>query len=208
MGRPFYAGFLPSAQSGGRRRTLFDACHFDLGFFSVGHSAQRSEALDLCDARSFMCQILKCHIVVFIFSTGVSFSSIITSSFKRKKNLAYSTKFQRVGKPSHSLSGLCFGAHEFNIRCAPMLALPRLQRFSITLKETKSKTKTVLGFCQHSELGLPSQVLVIQLFLLLRHDDVNVPVQIHEFARQHAVLAVQVQLHLSDTLTFTRFAFV
>ncbi|MCY7616365.1 hypothetical protein MH116_00625, partial [Bacillus pumilus] len=45
--------------------------------------------------------------------------------------------FQRVDKPSHSLSGLRFGAHECQIRSAPVLVLPRLQRFSITLKRRK-----------------------------------------------------------------------
>lgn len=146
MERRFCAGFLPSARSGGQRRTLFDTGDFDLGFFfRKGVRHEDREALDLCDARSFVGQILKCHVVVFVFSTGVSFSSMFTSCFKRKKNLAYS-----------------------------------------------------------------SQVLVIQLFrFLLRHDDVNMSVQIHEFARQHAaVLAVGFSCIFSDTLTFTRFAFV
>ncbi len=43
--------------------------------------------------------------------------------------------FQRVDKPSHSLSVLRAGAHECDIRSAPVLVLPRLQRFSITLKK-------------------------------------------------------------------------
>ncbi|MCY7863186.1 hypothetical protein MOB86_00355, partial [Bacillus haynesii] len=41
-----------------------------------------------------------------------------------------------------------------NIRSAPMLGLPRLQGFSITLtlKDDKNpKQKAVLGFCQQSE---------------------------------------------------------
>ncbi|TYS07885.1 hypothetical protein FZC70_16775 [Bacillus subtilis] len=50
---------------------------------------------------------------------------------------------QRVDKPSHSLSGLRVGAHELYIRCAPMLALPRLQRFSITLKKEKKSQNIV-----------------------------------------------------------------
>ncbi|KIL23868.1 hypothetical protein B4127_2801 [Bacillus pumilus] len=41
---------------------------------------------------------------------------------------------QRVGKPSQSVSGLRSSTHECQIRSVPMLALPRLQRFSITLK--------------------------------------------------------------------------
>ncbi|MDI5787689.1 hypothetical protein PO124_02130 [Bacillus licheniformis] len=33
-----------------------------------------------------------------------------------------------------------------NIRCAPMLGLPRLQGFSITLKDDKSKLKSFWDF--------------------------------------------------------------
>ncbi|ATH91474.1 hypothetical protein COP00_01660 [Bacillus glycinifermentans] len=50
-----------------------------------------------------------------------------------KKTKRESSWFQRVDKPSHSLSGLRVGAHESNIRSAPMLGFPRLQWFSITL---------------------------------------------------------------------------
>ncbi|PRO39667.1 hypothetical protein C6W18_18275 [Bacillus sp. LLTC93] len=39
--------------------------------------------------------------------------------------------FQRVDKPSHSVSVLRAGAHESQIRSAPILVLP----FSITLKK-------------------------------------------------------------------------
>jgi len=50
--------------------------------------------------------------------------------------------FQRVDKPSHSLSVLRSGAHECQIRSAPVLVLPRLQRFSITLKwRQRAKSK-------------------------------------------------------------------
>ncbi|WP_260857588.1 hypothetical protein [Bacillus pumilus] len=60
--------------------------------------------------------------------------------------------FQRVDKPSHSLSGLRAGAHECQIRSAPVLGLPRLQRFSITLKRRQSaKIKIILALCQQSE---------------------------------------------------------
>ncbi|PRS59841.1 hypothetical protein C6X97_15775 [Bacillus pumilus] len=59
---------------------------------------------------------------------------------------------QRVDKPSHSLSGLRFGAHECQIRSAPVLALPRLQRFSITLKRRqRAKIKIILALCLQSE---------------------------------------------------------
>ncbi len=45
----------------------------------------------------------------------------------------------RVDKPSHSLSVLRSGAHECQIRSAPVLVLPRLQRFSITLKRKQKE---------------------------------------------------------------------
>ncbi len=37
---------------------------------------------------------------------------------------------QRVDKPSHSLSVLRAGSHEFQIRSAKVASLPKLQRFS------------------------------------------------------------------------------
>ncbi|MCY9152978.1 hypothetical protein MOF16_14540, partial [Bacillus haynesii] len=46
----------------------------------------------------------------------------------------------------------------YNIRCAPMLGLPRLQGFSITLslKDDKiPKLEIVLGFCQQSKTDAP-----------------------------------------------------
>ncbi|MGY8620164.1 hypothetical protein ACN6A9_01040 [Bacillus safensis] len=59
---------------------------------------------------------------------------------------------QRVDKPSHSVSGLRFGAHECQIRSAPVLVLPRLQRFSITLKRRqRAKINIILALCQQSE---------------------------------------------------------
>ncbi len=62
---------------------------------------------------------------------------------------------QRVDKPSHSVSVLRFGAHECQIRSAPMLVLPRLQRFSITLKRRqRAKIKFILALCQQSERSL------------------------------------------------------
>ncbi|PRS83167.1 hypothetical protein C6348_03150 [Bacillus sp. YBWC18] len=51
----------------------------------------------------------------------------------RLKSCAYPYSFQRVDKPSHSLSGLRAGALECSIRSALVLVLPRLQRISITL---------------------------------------------------------------------------
>ncbi len=60
---------------------------------------------------------------------------------------------QRVDKPSHSLSVLRAGAHECQIRSAPVLVLPRLQRLSITLKRKRqrAKIKFILALCQQSE---------------------------------------------------------
>ncbi|TQR25027.1 hypothetical protein C7Y46_05760 [Bacillus safensis] len=50
------------------------------------------------------------------------------------------------------MSGLRSGAHECQIRSAPVLVLPRLQRFSITLKRRQSaKIKIILALCQQSE---------------------------------------------------------
>ncbi|MBX7000988.1 hypothetical protein EX219_05300, partial [Bacillus aerophilus] len=59
---------------------------------------------------------------------------------------------QRVGKPSHSLSVLRAGARESFIHSAPVLVLPRLQRFSITLKKRRqrAKIKFILALCQQS----------------------------------------------------------
>ncbi|TKI26170.1 hypothetical protein FCO27_02540 [Bacillus pumilus] len=50
------------------------------------------------------------------------------------------------------MSGLRAGAHEYSICSAPVLALPRLQRFSITLKRRQSaKIKIILALCQQSK---------------------------------------------------------
>ncbi|WP_186366159.1 hypothetical protein [Bacillus altitudinis] len=63
-----------------------------------------------------------------------------------------SSPAQRVDKPWHSLSVLRAGAHECQIRSAPVLVLPRLQRFSITLKRRqRAKIKFILALCQQSE---------------------------------------------------------
>ncbi|PCK11762.1 hypothetical protein CEY07_12220 [Bacillus safensis] len=49
------------------------------------------------------------------------------------------------------MSGLRSGAHECQIRSAPVLVLPRMQRFSITLKRRqKAKIKNILAFCHHT----------------------------------------------------------
>ncbi|PCK20239.1 hypothetical protein CEY02_14500 [Bacillus pumilus] len=50
------------------------------------------------------------------------------------------------------MSVLRAGAHECQIRSAPVLVLPRLQRFSITLKRRqRAKIKFILALCQQCE---------------------------------------------------------
>ncbi|AVI41267.1 hypothetical protein C5Y82_09700 [Bacillus pumilus] len=50
------------------------------------------------------------------------------------------------------MSVLRAGVHECYIRSAPVLVLPRLQRFSITLKRRqRAKIKIILALCQQSE---------------------------------------------------------
>ncbi|UQZ91811.1 hypothetical protein EI692_02010 [Bacillus safensis] len=51
------------------------------------------------------------------------------------------------------MSGLRSGGHECQIRSAPVLVLPRLQRFSITLKKRRqrAKIKIILALCQQFE---------------------------------------------------------
>ncbi|OYN66562.1 hypothetical protein CFH85_06400 [Bacillus safensis] len=74
------------------------------------------------------------------------------SRIRNRKKRSNKDRFQRVDKPSHSVSGLRSGAHECQIRSAPVLALPRLQRFSITLKgRQRAKIKIILALCQQSE---------------------------------------------------------
>ncbi|APP14279.1 hypothetical protein BS467_00275 [Bacillus altitudinis] len=76
-------------------------------------------------------------------------------SLECKRGKAGILPAQRVDKPSHSVSVLRFGAHECQIRSAPMLVLPRLQRFSITLKRRqRAKIKFILALCQQSEAGI------------------------------------------------------
>ncbi|RUK43893.1 hypothetical protein ELP67_11800 [Bacillus safensis] len=49
------------------------------------------------------------------------------------------------------MSGLRSGAHECQIRSAKVAVLPRLQRFSITLKRRqRTKIKIILALCQQS----------------------------------------------------------
>ncbi|PRR91948.1 hypothetical protein C6W20_00685 [Bacillus sp. NMCN6] len=76
-------------------------------------------------------------------------------------------RHQRVDKPSHSLSDLRSGAHECSIRSTPVLVLPRLQRFSITLKEDKSRWRQRLFFI-HRRKGQHGRVPLLRQALLFR----------------------------------------
>ncbi|AVI40306.1 hypothetical protein C5Y82_04505 [Bacillus pumilus] len=50
------------------------------------------------------------------------------------------------------MSVLRAGAHECQIRSAPVLVFPRIQRFSFTLKRRqRAKIKIILALCQQSE---------------------------------------------------------
>ncbi|PRS30649.1 hypothetical protein C6X99_05780 [Bacillus pumilus] len=56
------------------------------------------------------------------------------------------------------MSGLRAGAHEWSIRSAKVAALPRLQRFSITLKRRQSaKINIILALCQQSNSSPPKR---------------------------------------------------
>ncbi|AVM25909.1 hypothetical protein FZC68_14720 [Bacillus pumilus] len=66
------------------------------------------------------------------------------------------------------MSGLRSGAHECQIRSAPVLVLPRLQRFSITLKRRqRAKINIILALCQQFERGT-LMVPLFSVFILLK----------------------------------------
>ena len=78
---------------------------------------------------------------------------------------------QRVDKPSHSPTVLRAGAHECQIRSAPVLVLPRLQRFSITLKrKQRAKIKYILALCQLSE-HVPYEKDMLFVSFLSKHSE-------------------------------------
>ena len=58
---------------------------------------------------------------------------------------------QRVDKPSHSVSGLRSGAHECQIRSAPVLVLPRAAKVFYQAEEDKGLKSSILALCQQSE---------------------------------------------------------
>ncbi|ATP93701.1 hypothetical protein CSE15_06975 [Bacillus altitudinis] len=64
------------------------------------------------------------------------------------------------------MSVLRAGAHECEIRSAPLLALPRLQRFSITLKRRKRAKINIILALFASSIVLP--VLLIHVAHLNR----------------------------------------
>ncbi|PIK27245.1 hypothetical protein CTV99_07620 [Bacillus pumilus] len=69
------------------------------------------------------------------------------------------------------MSVLRAGAHECQIRSAPVLVLPRLQRFSITLKRRQmAKIKIILALCQQSETSLTSKRGFLCIFSNLAHN--------------------------------------
>ncbi|TYS32040.1 hypothetical protein FZC65_10200 [Bacillus pumilus] len=71
-----------------------------------------------------------------------------------RKSCPVNGQLQRVDKPSHSVSVLCAGAHQCQIRSAKVAVLPRLQRFSITLKRRqRAKIKIILAFVNNLRLS-------------------------------------------------------
>ncbi|PRS67722.1 hypothetical protein EJB14_04070 [Bacillus pumilus] len=59
------------------------------------------------------------------------------------------------------MSVLRAGTHECQIRSVPVLVLPRMQRFSITLKRRqRAKIKIILALCQQSESRLTCRLLL------------------------------------------------
>ncbi|MED4994901.1 hypothetical protein, partial [Bacillus safensis] len=71
------------------------------------------------------------------------------------KEINKKTQFLRLSACRQTLAFFvspAAGAHECQIRSAPVLVLPRLQRFSITLKRRqRAKIKIILALCQQSE---------------------------------------------------------
>ncbi|PRR89267.1 hypothetical protein C6W20_15335 [Bacillus sp. NMCN6] len=60
------------------------------------------------------------------------------------------------------MSVLRASTHECQIRSVPVLVLPRLQRFSITLKRRqRAKIKIILALCQQSEAILRKEWLFL-----------------------------------------------
>ncbi|ABV62713.1 hypothetical protein BPUM_2043 [Bacillus pumilus SAFR-032] len=67
------------------------------------------------------------------------------------------------------MSVLRAGAHECQIRSAPVLVLPILQRFSITLKRRqRAKIKIILALCQQSGTSFRKKKKCFFIFIFLR----------------------------------------
>ncbi|MBK4211410.1 hypothetical protein CUU65_15210 [Bacillus safensis] len=67
------------------------------------------------------------------------------------------------------MSVLRAGAHECQIRSAPVLVLPRLQRFSITLKKRqRAKIKIILALCQQFETPHEMRGFFIWIYISVR----------------------------------------
>ncbi|PGC66323.1 hypothetical protein COL97_03470 [Bacillus safensis] len=67
------------------------------------------------------------------------------------------------------MSVLRAGAHECQIRSAPVLVLPRLQRFSITLKRRqRAKIKIILALCQQFETPHEMRGFFIWIYISVR----------------------------------------
>ncbi|EMI13589.1 hypothetical protein C883_3251 [Bacillus stratosphericus LAMA 585] len=107
----------------------------------------------------------------------------------KQKSLT-SVRPQHVDKPSHSFSVLRAGTHKCHIRFAPVLVLPRLQRFSITLKRRqRAKIKFILALCQQSE-GLTPVRLFLQLSIKVFFDQASSSLgKVHQFVmlEEHVV---------------------
>ena len=90
----------------------------------------------------------------------IFFQEIIRYETIKKQWLCKIT-VQRVDKPSHSLSVLRSGAHEWQIRSAKVAVLSRLQRFSFTLKRRqRAKINYILALCLLSETSKSSSFLI------------------------------------------------
>ena len=73
---------------------------------------------------------------------------------------------QRVDKPSHSVSVLRFGAHECQIRSAPMLVLSRAAKvFYHAERRQRVKIKFILTLCQHIWDALKKRLFLYSFML-------------------------------------------
>ncbi|PIK27365.1 hypothetical protein CTV99_08235 [Bacillus pumilus] len=72
------------------------------------------------------------------------------------------------------MSVLRAGAHECQIRSAPVLVLPRLQRFSITLKRRqRTKINFILALCQQSKIAAFEQLSFFEFDVYLCYSSLS-----------------------------------